>query len=119
MENFENQERQEFTAQEPVSQEPVQQEPVQQTPVQQEPAYQQPREAAEPNPQPQTYHGAGTGRKESPFANSPYVMQQERPAQNAYQVPMFLPFRRRNLPAKPKRRRKRAVRFGKPFSARF
>ena len=107
MENFENQERQEFTAQEPVSQEPVQQEPVQQTPVQQEPAYQQPREAAEPNPQPQTYHGAGTGRKESPFANSPYVMQQERPAQNAYQAAYVPPVPPQEPPRKAKKEKKK------------
>lgn len=34
----------------------------------------------EKEPQPEVYHNLGTGRKESPFADSPYVMQHE-PAQ--------------------------------------
>lgn len=34
--------------------------------------------------QPQSYHNAGTGRKESPFADSPYVMKHQ-PQQNANQ----------------------------------
>ena len=49
-------------AQEEIPAEPVDQ--VEEEPVQ---AYQQP-------PQQQYYHNAGTGRKESPFADSPYVM---------------------------------------------
>ena len=51
-------------------------------PIQQEPVP-RPESPAEPEPPryvpPQnhgTYHGAGTGRKESPYANSPYVFQQ-------------------------------------------
>ena len=32
----------------------------------------------EPEPAPTAYHGAGTGRRESPYANSPYVMNQPR-----------------------------------------
>ena len=54
MENYENEE---------LFQEEIEQESAPQQPAQ--PVYQ------EPNPQP--YHGAGTGRRESPFANSPYV----------------------------------------------
>ena len=47
--------------------------------------------AAEPQPQytsqpnPSAYHGAGAGRKESPYANSPYVMNYQPQAENAYQ----------------------------------
>ena len=106
MENFENQEHQGFAAQEsapqepicqqpapqePIYQQPAPQEPICQQPAPQEPICQQPAEAAaQPNPQPQpqtqTYHGTGAGRKESPFANSPYVtrQEQEKAAQGNY-----------------------------------
>ena len=58
--------------------EPVPQEPIAQPmPAQEEPA---PQEAPE---QPQTYHAVGTGRKESPFANSPYVSYTETHYQEA------------------------------------
>ena len=74
MENYENEElRQEQTVQETAAQ-PQQQ------------AYQ-------PDPYQQPYHGTGAGRKESPFANSPYVMNQQpdgqayRP-QNTYVPPV-------------------------------
>ncbi|MBR4291215.1 MAG: trypsin-like peptidase domain-containing protein [Oscillospiraceae bacterium] len=89
MENYENEEmQQEQTAWEDVPQEPVQ-------PVYQTSPYQQP------------YHGTGAGRKESPFANSPYVMQQVQPEaepyrpQNTY-VPPIPP----QEPAKPKKQKK-------------
>ena len=36
----------------------------------------------QPEPQPAAYHGAGTGRKESPYASSPYEMQE--PARQEY-----------------------------------
>ncbi len=40
-------------------------------------------EEAQPEPQPQQYNGAGVGRRESPFADSPYVMD-HRPAGHYY-----------------------------------
>ena len=90
MENYENNElRQEETVQECAPQEPAQ-------PVNQYEPYQQP------------YHGAGAGRKESPFANSPYVMNQAQSSteppryQNTY-VPPVPP---QEPPRKPKKQRK-------------
>lgn len=75
MENFENEEiRREEPAQE------------YNPPAPEQPAYQ-----PEPEPYRQPYHGTGTGRKESPFANSPYVMNQEQPAyqqHNTYVPPV-------------------------------
>ncbi len=41
------------------------------------------QEQYRPEPEHQTYRGAGVGRKESPFANSPYVMNQPRPQPEA------------------------------------
>lgn len=63
-------------------------------PVQEDPATAQEQPEYQPNPDQQRYHGAGTGRKESPFADSPYVMNREAPkaepytAQNAYVPPV-------------------------------
>ena len=69
MENFE----QEELRQEPVEQEMPKQE-------QAEPSIQQP------------YHGAGAGRKESPFVNSPYVMNHEQPkAESAHYQNTYIP----------------------------
>ena len=62
MDNFEHEE----LRQEPVAQENLNEEQVQ-------PVIQQP------------YHGTGAGRKESPFANSPYVMNHEQPKADPYQ----------------------------------
>lgn len=90
MENNENEE----LRQEPVEQEMHTVEPEQ-------PVYQ-------PNPYQQPYHGTGAGRKESPFADSPYVMNQPQPEaepcryQNAY-VPPVPP---QEPPHKPKKQRK-------------
>ena len=86
MENYDN----EYLQQEPMQNQPVQQEP-------ERPVYQN-------NPYQQTYHGAGAGRKESPFANSPYVMNQ-RPDYEQYRpqgsyVPPQEP------PRKPKKEKK-------------
>ncbi len=50
-------------------------------------------------PQPAAYHGAGAGRKESPYANSPYVTQQP-PRQEYHYQPQTQP------PVKPKREKK-------------
>lgn len=97
MENYENEQlRQEPQIEE--NQEPVIQEKQESIPQQETyetPAYQQ------------TYRGAGVGRKESPFANSPYVMNQPRPEpepyryQNAY-VPPVPP---QEPPRKPKKQK--------------
>lgn len=55
----------------------------------------------------QPYQGAGAGRKESPFANSPYVMNREQPKEDAYRnqnayVPPVPP---REPPRKPNKHR--------------
>ena len=105
MENYENNElRPEESA--------VQQEPVAQpeTVVETEPVVTQPEEpVCQTPPVSQPYSGAGVGRKESPFADSPYVMNHQRPhsaPQNQYQcgstyVPPIPP----QSPAKPKKPR--------------
>lgn len=60
-----------------------------------------PEEPAPPQeePQPNSYHGTGTGRKESPYANSPYIMNQESGQEYRYQ-PQTEP------PVKPKKEKK-------------
>ena len=50
----------------------------------QEPQNEVPQEH-QSEPQSGTYHAAGTGRRESPYANSPYMTGQPRPYQNQYQ----------------------------------
>ena len=60
-------------------------EELRQEPVAQEPAPAQPERPVYYPPYQQPYHGAGIGRKESPFANSPYVMNQEEPKAETYQ----------------------------------
>ena len=87
MENYENEEfRQELHTEES-----------------EQPAYQ-----PNPNPYQQPYHGAGAGRKESPFANSPYVMNQPQPNPDPYRnqntyVPPVPP---QEPPRKPKKQKK-------------
>ncbi|MBR3949912.1 MAG: trypsin-like peptidase domain-containing protein [Oscillospiraceae bacterium] len=61
-------------------------------------------------PQPQPYHGAGTGRKESPYADSPYVME-PRPRQEYYYQPQTEP------PVKPKKEKKPRKPLGKKLLA--
>jgi len=97
MENFEN---------EQFRQEPEIQENTNHHENQEQPA----REEYRPEPEQQTYRGAGVGRKESPFANSPYVTNQPhvKPEgepyryQNAY-VPPVPP---QEPPRKPKKLKK-------------
>ena len=92
MDNFENEE----LRQETLNQENT-------VPPQEQPIYR-----STPNPYEQTYHGAGTGRKESPFADSPYVMNQPQAhsdpyyTQNTY-VPPVPP---QDIPKKPKKQKK-------------
>ena len=72
MENFEHEDL--FC--EPVEQQEPEQPVYQPEPVQ-EPVYQ-------PVPPQQPYHSEKTGRRESPFANSPYVMNREQPVEDPY-----------------------------------
>ena len=65
--------------------------------LRQEPEYTPPQprqEEPQPYPEqpaaPQTYSGAGVGRKESPFADSPYVMNHNQ-TQYQYQRPTYVP----------------------------
>ena len=90
MENYENEE----LRREPFYQEPAPAEPEQ-------PAYQ-------PNSYQQPYHGTGAGRKESPCANSPYVMNQKQPGADPYhcQNTYVPPVPPQEPPHKPKKQKK-------------
>ena len=102
MDTFENNE---FIPEEsPVSPESPVPEQVDQVPVQEQPA-EIPQQPYVPQAEPAAYRGAGSGRKESPYANSPYVMNhassQEQPQQQTYQYqPQYAP------PQKPKKEKK-------------
>lgn len=87
---MENYEKDELFREEP-DQEQVLAEPEQ--PANQAPAYQQ------------TYHGTGAGHKESPFANSPYMMNhsQQESSGNWYQEPYIPPVPPQEQPRKPKK----------------
>ena len=87
MENFENEE--------------IRQEPVAHTPAAEQQRVYQP----EPPVDPQPYHGVGTGRKESPFANSPYVVNQPQTESTPYStyVPPVPP---QDIPKKPKKQKR-------------
>ena len=61
-------------------------------------------------PQSAAYHGAGTGRKESPYANSPYEMHHA-PRQEYYYQPQTEP------PVKPKKVKKSRKPMGKKILA--
>ena len=115
MENYENnglfpeEEIQEEQHAESVQPEPVAEEPVCQEAAAQEPVFRMPQ-----RPVSQPYSGAGVGRKESPFADSPYVMNHQpesrtyQPDPNAYRcgstyVPPIPP----QPPVKPKKQRKK------------
>ena len=67
-----------------------------------------PQEPASAAQEPQPYHQAGVGRKESPFANSPYVMNQ--PQANSdpyrYQNTYVPPVPPQEPPRKPKKQKK-------------
>ena len=56
------------------------------------------QEQYRPEPEHQTYRGAGVGRKESPFANSPYEMEHE--------PPRYAPWEEK--PKKPKKKKKKS-----------
>ena len=63
----------------------------------QEPRNEVPQEH-QSEPQSGTYHAAGTGRRESPYANSPYMTGQPRPYQYQYQPQMQPPEKREKKP---------------------
>ena len=92
-----------------------------QTPVQPDPPVQEapPQYSCEPQPDPNAYRGTGTGRKESPYANSPYVMQhtphQEEPHyQQQYQY-QYQP--QYEAPKHPKKEKKNRSGFWKKAAA--
>ena len=59
--------------------------------IPEQPAPEAPRQEP-PQANPYTYHGSGAGRKESPYANSPYVMNhQPEPSHYTYQQPQQEP----------------------------
>ena len=65
--------------------------------VPQEPRNEVPQEH-QSEPQSGTYHAAGTGRRESPYANSPYMTGQPRPYQYQYQPQTQPPEKREKKP---------------------
>ena len=67
----------------------------------------QPEEPAAPHCNSYAYRGSGTGRKESPYANSPYVMNHA-PRQESY-IPYEAPYQQPQYepPKKPKTPRKK------------
>ena len=70
------------------------------------PAAEPVREAVQPRYQPeQTYRGAGVGRKESPFADSPYVMNHS-PESRYQQTGYVPPVPPQQAPKKPKQKKK-------------
>ena len=78
-----------------------------------------PQEPQQPNPY--AYHGTGTGRKESPYANSPYVMNHQ-PNQNqyTYQQPQGEPayqYQPQQEPPKPTKQKKPRKGLGKKILA--
>lgn len=78
----------------------------------QEPRNEVPQER-QSEPQSGTYHAAGTGRRESPYANSPYMTGQPRPYQYQYQPQTQPPEKREKNPVDP------ASRLGRPLSPPF
>ena len=103
MDPFENTEFPEETPVPPVTEEPAAEEPIPAAPAPEEPA---------PEPQPGAYHGTGTGRKESPYANSPYVRQHPQP-EYQYQPQTQPPVN----PEKPKKEKKARKGTGKRILA--
>ena len=64
----------------------------------------EPESPPQQEPPASTYHGAGTGRKESPYANSPYMMPDDEPVPEPRRTPR--PRRVKKDPAEPKQHRK-------------
>ena len=82
----------------------------QQPPVQPEPMPQQEPQETYIQPDPAAYRGTGAGRKESPYANSPYVMHhapQQEQAQPQYYYQYQQP--QQEAPRKPKKQRKKGA----------
>ena len=110
MENYEELEKMEDAAQQPAAPnaETVAEitEPVEEQPA--EPAAEPVAEAAAGQPAAETvYRGAGAGRKESPYANSPYVMQHSAPVEP----------KQRKTPKTPKAKAKKGGFFRKLLAA--
>ena len=125
MDNYENEElRQDEFPQENAPQEPEQpvyedapyQQPVYEEAPRQQPVYEEAHRQPpvyEYSPYQQPYHGAGAGRKESPFANSPYEMNRPRQEYDPYRsgstyVPPV-------PPQKPRKEKKQRARNGKAW----
>ena len=74
----------------------------------------------QPEPQPTSYHGTGTGRKESPYANAPYVMNHQPEQHTHYQPPQSEPnyqYQPPYEPPKPKKQKKQRKGLGKKILA--
>lgn len=82
-------------------------------PENQPPVPQEPEIPASSQPEQSAYHGTGTGRKESPYANSPYVMNHQN--QQSYQT--YPPHYEYQAPQKPKKERKPSRGIGKKVLA--
>ncbi len=86
----------------PVQYEPVQTEPRQETPV-------HPQYTSQPQPAPNAYRGAGTGRRESPYANSPYVMEHQPHQQSQYAYQPQYQYQPQTQPPKKKEKKHKGV----------
>ena len=73
--------------------------------IQEQEAQQAQQEAYRPEPEQQTYRGVGVGRKESPFSDSPYVMNQPEPEPYRYENSYIPPVPPQEPPRKVKKRR--------------
>lgn len=92
-----------------------------------QPVQSNPQQEHPPQPNPSAYHGAGAGRRESPYANSPYVMNpppQENGSGYAYQQPrqessyQYQPqYQSQYEPPKPKKQKRRHNGLGKKILA--
>ena len=91
MENYENEE--------------LFQEEIEQEEIELETASGQTEQPEYHEPDPQPYHGTGTGRKESPFANSPYVTNYPKQESRSYEEPYIPPVPPREMPRKVKKAR--------------
>ena len=86
------------------------------------PPQNEPQTGCEPTAQESVYHSTGTGRKESPYANSPYVMNhQPQYSSNAYQQPpqyeQHDPYQPQYEPPRPKKAKKQCKGLGKKILA--
>ena len=73
--------------------------------IQEQEEQQAQQEAYRPEPEQQTYRGVGVGRKESPFSDSPYVMNQPEPEPYRYENSYIPPVPPQDMPRKAKKHR--------------